>query len=71
LTRLPMVKVTGKFDRNTIVKPKGRLVTAAQRWVVPSGQRVGWMYDSNTGSVYVNSTLRDSKNVPYSYYGFE
>ena len=71
LDRMPIVQVTGRFDGNTYVKPRGRWVTSVPRAQVPQGQNIGWMYDSSTGNIYVNSTLMDSKNVPYSYYGFE
>jgi prepilin-type N-terminal cleavage/methylation domain-containing protein len=68
---IAVVQVTGRFDRHRQVRPRGRLVVPATMMQIPTGQGVGWMYDSSTGNVYVNSTLRDSKAMPYSYYGFE
>ncbi len=67
---LPEVKVTGAFNVKEN-NPRGNQVTLANRGEVPVTAGVGWMYDSNLGSVYVNSTVRDSKSVPYSFYGFE
>lgn len=74
---IPAVKVTGKFDINSLaaMKPsqdnRGAEVALAMANDVPEAASVGWMYDSTSGNVYVNSTLVDSKRIPYSYYGFE
>jgi hypothetical protein len=68
--------LTGKFDTNTVIspsiKPVGTDVQMVTKNVVPSlSSTKGWMYDSTNGAIYVNSTLKDSKQVPYSFYGFE
>jgi prepilin-type N-terminal cleavage/methylation domain-containing protein len=76
MDNIPQVKVTGKFDPNTVIspsiKPVGTDVQMVTKNVVPSlSSTKGWMYDSTNGAIYVNSTLKDSKQVPYSFYGFE
>ena len=70
LDNVSPVKVTGAFVANA-VSPSGANVTMTTASSVPTGSGIGWMYDSNFGSVYVNSTIRDSKSLPYSFYGFE
>jgi type IV pilus assembly protein PilA len=72
LDNIPEVKVTGKFDPNVGTNtPKGRFVNVTSVNVVPTTSNSGWLYDSTLGTAYVNSTLLDSKKIPYSYYGFE
>jgi len=73
LDNIPQVKVTGKFDSNVTAttKPVGVTVVYVGANVVPSTSSSGWLYDSTNGITYVNSTLRDSKQVAYSFYGFE
>jgi prepilin-type N-terminal cleavage/methylation domain-containing protein len=69
---IPAVKVTGKFDFFSIgYSPVGLAVSQAAGDVAPSTRSAGWLYDSTGGKLYVNSTLLDSKKVPYSFYGFE
>jgi prepilin-type N-terminal cleavage/methylation domain-containing protein len=70
LDNLAPVKVTGKFVANS-VNPAGDLVTMTIQNAAPIGSGTGWMYDSGNGAIYVNSTVQDSRQVPYSFYGFE
>jgi len=69
---IPVVRVTGKFDLNHMTTvPTGRVVALGPAGTAPNSQSSGWMYDSTLGRFFINSTLMDSKRVPYSFYGFE
>lgn len=68
--KLPEVMVSGGFVKGA-KSPSGNKVTMAEKGETPKASGSGWLYDSNFGAVYVNSTVKDSKAVPYSFYGFE
>ena len=67
---MPGVKVTGVFISNA-PNPAGSIVTYTTNLSVPTGSSSGWLYDSAAGAIYVNSTIRDSQSLAYSFYGFE
>ncbi|HXL73812.1 MAG TPA: prepilin-type N-terminal cleavage/methylation domain-containing protein [bacterium] len=67
---LPSVRVTGAFVPGA-VNTSGSLVTYTAQLGTPTGELSGWLYDSTGGYVFVNSTVHDSANMAYSFYGFQ
>jgi len=70
LDNIPLVKVTGAFVA-TSSNPSGNIITYTAQLSTPTSQYSGWLYDSTGGFVFVNSTVHDSQNMAYSFYGFQ
>jgi general secretion pathway protein G len=70
LSEVPKVEVTGVFISGA-PSPAGSNVSYTTGGGVPTTSSSGWLYDSTEGRVFTNSTVRDSQNVAFSYYGFE
>jgi prepilin-type N-terminal cleavage/methylation domain-containing protein len=70
LDNVPSVRVTGAFVAGS-VSPAGNVVQYVPSLGVPTGMESGWMYDSTSGFVFVNSTVQDSAAMAYSFYGFQ
>jgi prepilin-type N-terminal cleavage/methylation domain-containing protein len=70
LDNIPLVKVTGAFVA-TSINPSGNIITYTAQLGTPTSQLSGWLYDSTGGYVFVNSTVHDSQNMAYSFYGFQ
>lgn len=64
------VRVSGYFVAGAR-SAAGNQATMTTQGSVPTASGSGWLYDSTNGEIYVNSTVRDSKTLPYSFYGFE
>jgi len=78
---IPEVKVTHPW--NSLINPDGGRVVSTTTMNEPAattttkpgtnipGDGYGWLYNSTTGNVWVNNISKDSKQVPYSLYGYE
>jgi prepilin-type N-terminal cleavage/methylation domain-containing protein len=67
---IPEVKVTHPWD--SAIDPSGDTVLKVSNTVGPTLTTTsGWLYDDVTGNVWVNNSAKDSKQVPYSLYGYE
>ncbi len=70
LENVPPVKATHSGIGNGISEgPSGTSVVHTTDEVI-NASGTGWRYNPNNGHVFVNSSVTDSKNVPYSTYGY-
>lgn len=68
---IPPVKATHSgIDANgTALSPSGSTILATSDEVI-TASGIGWRYNSNTGHIFVNSSVTDSKGSAYSTYGY-
>jgi len=70
LERVPPVKAThAGIGVGTIESPEGTGVVYTTNETI-SASGVGWRYNEQTGRIYVNSNVTDSKGTAYSTYGY-
>lgn len=70
LEKVPPVKAThAGIGAGTAESPSGTDIEYTSDENI-SVTGIGWLYNSNTGRIFVNSSATDSKNMPYSTYGY-
>jgi prepilin-type N-terminal cleavage/methylation domain-containing protein len=70
MDKVPPVKAThAGVGNGTAESPSGTDVLYTNDEVCAT-KSSGWRYNSNTGRVFVNSSATDSKEMPYSTYGY-
>jgi prepilin-type N-terminal cleavage/methylation domain-containing protein len=70
MEKIPPVKAThAGVGIGTVESPSGTdIVHTDDEAIVATN--IGWLYNSNTGRIFVNSSATDSKNLSYSTYGY-
>jgi prepilin-type N-terminal cleavage/methylation domain-containing protein len=70
MEKIPPVKAThAGVGIGTVESPSGTdIVHTDDESIVATN--IGWLYNSNTGRIFVNSSATDSKNLSYSTYGY-
>jgi len=70
LEKVPPVKAThAGIGQGTAESPSGTdIVYTSDENISVTG--IGWLYNSNSGRIFVNSSATDSKSMPYSTYGY-
>ena len=70
MEKVPPVKAThAGIGNGTSESPSGTdIIHTSDESITATG--IGWKYNSNTGRIFVNSAATDSKNLPYSTYGY-
>jgi len=70
LETIPPVKATHSgIGNGTSESPSGTVVLGTTNEDI-AAMGSGWRYNSNNGHIFVNSSVTDSKSVPYSTYGY-
>ena len=71
LENVPPVKATHSgIGKGILESPSGDTVEHTAVIIPDDFTGTGWRYNTNDGHMYVNSAMRDSKDVPYSQYGY-
>jgi len=70
MEKVPPVKAThAGIGAGTTESPSGTDVVHTSDESI-TATSIGWLYNSNTGKIFVNSSATDSKTLPYSTYGY-
>ena len=70
LETIPPVKATHSgIGSGTVDSPSGTMVLGTTDEDIDAAGS-GWRYNANNGHIFVNSNVTDSKEMPYSTYGY-